>query len=189
VTRNVLLSLLVLVGCPEPAPECVDNGQCAIGEACIQETCQAVQCLDSSSCGLGEFCKKPEYACTSGCEADTDCLAGERCNKNRNECVEYDCRSTDLDCGLGEICNDDGQCETAPGKHCAPCEDYIFGTGCGTNGTCYPFDDAYTENYCIVGCNGPSDDSCPRGYECVDLWGMGDYECFAWCPTLAELSN
>ncbi len=176
--------MLALVGCAEPVPDCVDNGQCALGEACLAEVCVAVECLDSTTCGLEQFCDQRTFTCEAGCETNTDCLAGQRCNQQEHECFEYGCRQTDLDCGLGEVCDEEsGECQEAPGKHCDVCDDPWFGTGCGNNGTCYAFND--TDFFCIVDCN--EGDECARGYECVDVTDADAWGCFAWCPTIVGL--
>jgi len=174
----VIALLVALLGCTEPAPQCVDNGQCALGEACLAEVCVAVECLDSSTCGLEQYCEKPSYTCEDGCEANSDCLAGQRCNQEEHECFEYGCRETDLDCAFGEICDEDsGECKPAGGKHCASC---VSLGDCGSNAECYLFGEE--DAYCIVNCT--EGDSCPRGYECVELNDLGDWGCLAWCPVI-----
>lgn len=179
-------SLFVLSGCNR-APECVDNGQCGRGQACVANECVDVECVNSSACSLEQYCDLTTYACKDGCELDEDCRAGEICGTQSRQCESYGCRSTELDCALGEVCTASGTCQRASGAHCQACYDPYFGSGCGSNATCYAFDEAGIESYCIVNCT--SNDQCPRGYECFDVTGYGDKGCFSWCPTTNQLSQ
>lgn len=179
------LGLGALASCSK-APQCVDNGQCGDMQACIEEECVQVECLASAQCGLEQFCDvQRDYTCKSGCEHNTDCQAGFDCNPDSHQCEAYGCRSTDLDCGYGEVCDESsGECKRAQGDHCKTCSDPYFGSGCN-KGTCYLFDEESFASYCVVDCNPSQEDACPRGYECVDVLGDGaSYGCFAWCPSL-----
>jgi hypothetical protein len=179
----VLLFVLGCVGAKQP--ECVDNGNCHDGQACVEQTCQDVECLASIDCAFGNYCDLEEsaYECRSGCASNDDCPAGEECNLDDNECEAYGCRNTDLDCGLGQFCDEDeGECYDAEGEFCTSCDDDP--TDCGDS-TCFSFnpDDRNHDNYCLAPCRVGEDD-CPRGYDCVDVTEMGDYYCFADCTAL-----
>lgn len=201
--RNCLLLLVFVAliascgrGRRSSGNECFDNGDCndELGneavidiEACRDGECDDVECLSSTDCVVGTYCdvEDEDYVCRDGCEADSDCFAGERCEAGA--CVIYGCRSTVLDCGFNEVCNEDtGQCETAPGLQCTqcdpaghymddmgttdPCDDQIAGHQlCGGDGNfCGPEGD--NNNVCWVSCDAPGDpNACPAGFVCQPL--------------------
>jgi hypothetical protein len=167
------------------ASDCtVEAGQLA---ACIRNACEAVECLSSADCALGSWCPAADgdFSCKPGCETNDDCHAGESCSAE-GTCEAYGCRNTNLDCWIGEVCNQaTGECEESPEPHCAvcngvgewefedqgtldPCDDEWTGHGgCGGDGAqCGPFTDG-GDQYCMVPCG--ADDSCPRGYTCQDV--------------------
>lgn len=183
---TALLLVLSLVACKkEPAAECIDHGGCPAGNACIEGACEPVQCLTSSDCNLHEFCDARSFACRAGCSDDGDCYAGETCDTATKECVEYACRSTDLDCEIGEFCVD-GECEKDDAPHCQACDPYDS-RSCPQGSDCWVFDSQTLDAYCLVRCERDGgNDQCPRGFECTDVTGMGDFACSAWCPTLVE---
>jgi hypothetical protein len=183
--------LLVLFACNgAAAPECVDNGNCNDGEACIDKACVVVECLASVDCAFGSYCdvENNAYTCTVGCSSDDDCMAGEACNLDNNECEAYGCRDTDLDCSFGEVCDEgDGTCYEPEGEWCTPCSDPYFGDPdiCG-DGFCFNFNEDSNfnrDNFCLPACNGEGD-ACARGYECIDVSGGGDYYCVTNCTAV-----
>lgn len=116
-----------------------------------------------------------------------DCPAGESCSTTDQVCFANECRTSLLDCELGQNCDAaTGQCTDAPA--CEPCTGTVDGE-CGT-GSCVEFV-TESENlaYCILPCLiVGGDDQCPRGLECRDLSGSGDLYCYTECPQFrAEL--
>jgi len=185
--QNMILLFSVaflLSSCGVTEVACVDNGNCAEGQACVAEVCLDVECLSSSECGLQQYCDTVDsYSCLSGCEMDADCMAGETCNEGT--CEVYGCRDTQLDCFIGEVCNSaTGICEQDPGAHCAEC---TTNDACGSDGACFTFETKAIVGYCLVECS--VDDECPRGYNCSDPTGTGTGQnyCSAWCPLYDEM--
>ena len=193
---------------------CVDNGQCGEGQACVEEVCTDVACTSSASCDLGEFCSDKNWTCEAGCLSDSDCSAGSTCNTEKRECEEYGCRSTQLDCEIGELCDVEqteeyGECYEDTRAHCQVC-DAGNNSSCPNNASCFVFElgdncrrdsdcpDGWTcdmmadfQNYChrdrcLVECNPNNANACPRGYQCGDTSGFGDYHCIADCAYLDE---
>ncbi|MDP6934614.1 MAG: hypothetical protein QGG40_16950 [Myxococcota bacterium] len=211
-TRTILLAtILLLTGCWDSGSStstgCIDEGDCSDGMACVNEECQTVDCLTSNQCGIGEFCNA-KYKCLEGCEEDGDCQAGANCESGT--CVEYSCRSTQLDCSIGEFCDESsGDCYEDDAPHCEECDPYAT-SACGSSGDCWGFYGStcspggndcpsgstcemyawgvyYCLSYnCYVECNPNEDDPCPRGYQCGDVTGLGDYVCYADCAWLNE---
>lgn len=181
-----LLSVLLwggLLGCSgtEAKPECVDNGECPAGNACITGKCKEVSCVSSADCNVQQFCN-PEYECQDGCEKTEDCEAGFTCNKDDHTCEGYGCRSTELDCAYGEFCNPEtGECNTR-GSWCESCnENNLY--SCGDGAYCIPLTtngDGYCWNYC------DNDGDCPRGFECSALGTGYENICFADCDFMKE---
>lgn len=181
-------ALLVLSGCTVTL-ECVDRSDCSTDQVCVANACRASDCATSLDCDVHEYCEPDGYTCESGCSADSDCLAGESCSVGESECVVNECRTSVLDCGLGQVCDPGGGgCLDEPA--CETCTGTIVGE-CGT-GQCETFVSGESEgSYCILPCLVPGAvDQCPRGLECVDLSGGGDLFCYADCPIfLAELAQ
>jgi len=214
-----MLSLLfMLLACGGPSAgvtPCVDNGQCSEGQACVQDTCVAVECTSSSSCDLGQYCNETSWTCVGGCGDDSDCAAGETCNTESKECEEYGCRTTQLDCEIGEFCETDessqdfGECYEDTRDHCQTC-DSGDRNACSNNSDCWIFEVGDTcrgdsdcpsgqscdlmsdfsfrchVDRCLVECNTNQPDSCPRGFACQDITGLGDERCVADCTYLDE---
>jgi len=183
IARASLALLLAFAGCKQhgSSGDCVDDGDCAEGQACVNKACQVVDCVSTADCGIEQYCAKADHTCVDGCEGDEDCPAGDSCDVGAHSCVPYGCRETQLDCDYGEVCNQDTHvCEKAQGPYCKTCDPFSAG-GCGQHGTCYVID-YYYDAYCFVDCNPDlGSDACPRGYECQDATGLGDNVCFADC--------
>lgn len=186
--RTLLFVFLTLAGCAGGGPECVDNGGCADGQACILEVCEDVQCLASADCNIREYCDTSTYVCRAGCADDLDCPAGESCDVATNTCEAYGCRDTQLDCAIGEICREvTGQCEYAHDGHCDRCEPSPWddsGTCRNPDAVCGTYDGV--ESFCFEPCTQGAPDACPRGYECVEQASFGGSFCSAYCPILYE---
>ena len=173
------------------ALECVDNGDCSDGEACLLNACEPVQCLASAGCGIGESCVTETYVCRIGCVEDGDCRAGETCNTGSNTCESYGCRDTQLDCAIGESCNlVTGECVRDGRGHCDMCDPDpwgfdLRGTCIDRDAMCLTFDGL--DFFCFQSCS--DNNPCPRGYICDDSQdfdgdGRNDPNCAAYCPTL-----
>ncbi|MES2638553.1 MAG: hypothetical protein V4850_03700 [Myxococcota bacterium] len=181
------VALLLLVGCG-PKSECVDMGDCAALEICDLGTCLSVECTQSVDCGIDQYCDEAAYTCATGCVDNDDCLAGETCAADTRECTAYGCRSTALDCAIGQQCDiptgtcfDAPACDTCSGPGSTECEP----------GACVDFDlENEGGDYCLMPCLVVDDpEQCPRGLECRDLSGTGDLYCYADCPSLVEELN
>ena len=195
------------MGCsgPEVAEGCEYHSDCPDGSLCEDEECEEVECTSSEDCQPGYFCAA-RFECAPGCEDDTDCAAGESCNE-QNQCAEYGCRTTELDCAYGEFCDQDlGECYEDDAPHCAECDINATNTQCGGEGDCFyldggsctsdsdceegyscdtvGFDRICHADICLVTCNPNAEEPCPRGYQCGDVTGLGDYYCFADCVWL-----
>jgi hypothetical protein len=146
---------------------CENSAECPDGELCLEKSCQAVGCVTSLDCDLEQFCSE-SFECEEGCNDDQDCYAGDTCDTDLGVCETYGCRSTVLDCEVGEFCNPTTtECYQDSRGHClsmctwddlqfAPadglCVNYSGGTGsCQTNimgqqsgctggAVCYPDD-------------------------------------------------
>lgn len=189
--RAIVLIAMMAIGCgTSSGPECIDNGDCSDGQACLLEVCEDVECLASEDCNIREYCNTETYVCRAGCEDDGDCIAGESCDTASNTCEEYGCRDTQLDCAIGEICREvTGECEFAHAGHCDRCEPDPFawemnGTCANRNAVCGTYDGV--ESFCFQPCVQGQADACPRGYECVEQASFGGTFCSAFCPTLYE---
>ncbi len=165
-------------------PECIDAGDCTAGTACIEDTCQQVDCLSSSECELGQFCDA-DFACRAGCMTEHDCASGQTCDEEALECVDSACRTSDLDCSLGERCNPlTGTC-VAGGEVCRDCS--TDATACGASAICVTFEGSEAESYCYDYCD--TDQQCPAGFSCsqFELVGGGTLGlCYAECAWLVD---
>jgi hypothetical protein len=173
------VGLFASAGCSKEFT-CYDHGDCAEGEGCVEEVCQAVECVSSATCELSTYCDLRSYTCKNGCETDDDCVAGQECNGS-NQCVAYGCRDTQLDCYYNEVCNlNTGTCDLSQDAHCKPCSSSL---NCGA-GECFSFDTA-ADTYCLLECEADLD--CPRGYTCAQATEAPQLYCTAWCPTYDDL--
>jgi hypothetical protein len=174
-----LLVWVFVLGCgARSVGTCIDRGDCGDLQICDNDACKKVECIESADCGLGRYCE--DYTCKDGCGSNDDCLAGETCS-DAHACESYQCRTSALDCGLGEKCNPaSGACEAAPG--CNRCTD---DAQCGVGGICSDWlPGPGVDRYCLVPCTVAGDpEQCGRGLECRDLSGVGDLFCYADCPT------
>ena len=179
----IALALAALIGCggATKALECVDNGECGEGQACVDDKCVAVDCVVSADCSIGSFCS-PVYECQAGCESDADCYAGETCDTTAHTCSAYGCRSKDLDCDYGEYCNtESGECFTR-GSWCETCNPANL-YSCGSGAYCIDaFDDG--TGYCYNWCEEERD--CPRGFECAEVGSGYENVCFGDCPYMVD---
>ena len=120
---------------------CSNSSDCPVDELCLEKTCQAVECASSLDCELEEHCDS-DYECKNGCENDEDCFAGDSCDKDAGECETYGCRTSELDCGIGEFCNEmTSECYADNRDHCkSNCtwDEVIYGEN--TVGECANFD-------------------------------------------------
>lgn len=171
---------------------CVDDGDCD-GIAVCNEVglCQQVECTMPEHCNLGYTCGD-ENSCVTGCSGDDDCFAGETCGSS-GQCEAYGCRSTQLDCALGETCNTaTGQCEVDPDPHCEQgCTATAFGNTCeqqSPGAECACFDEDCIDTYCLVTCNPNDADPCPRGYSCAQVFTNTTQNfCYADCELINSL--
>ena len=120
------LLLAACTGGPGKTVDCIDNGNCADGQACVEGVCADVDCLTSDDCPLENVCNAT-YECVTGCEDSDDCLAGFFCDAG--QCAAEECEVAELDCSIGEVCNN-GDCQDYPGQLCNTCSsDWDCGGG------------------------------------------------------------
>jgi hypothetical protein len=187
------LFVAVLVGCggDSDIPECIDNGYCAEGQACVNDVCEDVECLSSAICDVGEYCNDKTYSCVDGCLENIDCVAGETCNTDTRSCEAYGCRDTTLDCPTGAECNlTTGECDSV-----ATCQNCNLSQANSCRGGdveahCLPWDDL-SEGWCFPVCDNSG--GCPAGFSCyvdypIDLFTYVDV-CVADCPWLTETGH
>ncbi|MBW1881429.1 MAG: hypothetical protein JRJ84_23990 [Deltaproteobacteria bacterium] len=177
---------------------CVDDGECEGLAICdpVTAQCREVDCTSSAQCALGNHCDATIHTCVTGCDADSDCLAGESCNTATSACETYGCRTTELDCSYGERCDtSSGSCYQDSDPHCLLSNDFSAQLACiydysGVLG-CWGDIDTYgncTGNlYCLLPCNTSDADPCPRGTNCVQAFqnDTSTY-CYGDCPYLIE---
>ena len=87
------------------------------------------------------------------------------------------------DCDInatGTQCGGQGDCFYLDGGSCTSDSDCEEGYSCDTVG----FDRICHADICLVTCNPSAAEPCPRGYQCGDVSGLGDYYCFADCVWL-----
>jgi hypothetical protein len=189
--RVLIIALTLVTGCElnnntTTGGDCTDHSQCGEMQACIEFACTDVECLASSDCALHNYCDKDDdkFLCTEGCESDEDCIAGEKCNVN-NVCEEYGCRSTELDCPVGHVCNEaSGDCQAINGLCNETCDVYDTWGGCSGNNTCEVSDwgdECNADRDCDQGFNCDmflaSHDECETNNDCPD-----DSECYGAVP-------
>lgn len=179
-----LLLLLCLTGCVEKDCETSDN--CPDGTVCSESGfCSQVSCNSSVECPIESWCNSDVGQCESGCLNDRDCLPTHTCDAEARTCTEPGCRSTQLDCNVGEFCNTlSGQCfSTGGAPYCRSCETK-FDCNSGTDGPnwCLRMGGS-SQTYCGVDCSAGQE--CPRGYSCGRVRTVGDvtvaYQCVAPC--------
>jgi hypothetical protein len=191
-----------------PAGTCDNSADCPDGAICLDNgTCKVTECLDSPECKVEQYCNAT-FSCVDGCEADSDCNAGDACDTTTNTCVTYGCRDTQLDCNYGEICDTtSGTCNPDDQSHCETCSVTSPGNSCGNGSECVAFSstscrttsdcaqgelcDEFTTgrychaDYCLVRCR--DGDEAPRGFTCGDVFGDGSLTAFVGdCPWLLE---
>ena len=176
----LLLAGGILGGC---AKECEENLHCGIDEICSAGDCAPRGCGSSDDCPMETYCEDETGECNVGCQSDRDCFPYHRCDE-AGLCINAGCRSTTLDCEMGEFCNPlTGECFTATGDYCKPCE---HEDDCGTGNMCISIGGSGT--YCGVDC--ALGQECPRGYECGAVQDVSGnilgYQCFTACWLLED---
>ncbi len=143
----------------QTAPECTDDGQCAVNERCVQGSCERFPC----ECGEYRNHECVEYDCCS----DSECAAGEYCYAHKcwEEEPEYECTSDSM-CAGSEYCDipagaAGGSCEPVEAKPCGEIRDHAFvpyGYECGDEEGCpsCPSGEACLKHECVQ-----ADVSCP----------------------------
>lgn len=180
--RPLFLTFLMLGACGEPAPECVDHGNCDEGEVCVNSECRVAECLTSDECGYQHFCDQTRFVCREGCRADTDCLAGQTCDKPNKTCMDAACTSTELDCPVGTFCDAvTGACYEGDLAECDTCN-ANNPLDCGNGSYCLAVGDPQP-GYCFHFCD--TQDECPSGFTCTDVGGTSKV-CVSDCAWLID---
>lgn len=160
--------------------ECLEDQHCGLDQSCVDGECVDVVfgCASSTDCPMEKFCDHGSGVCQDGCEYDNDCYPYHRCDDS-GQCVAGGCRSTVLDCAMGEFCNPlTGECFEAVGDYCRECE---HEDDCGAGNMCLSI--GYSQTYCGVDC--AMGQECPRGYECGRVQDVAGnilgYQCITAC--------
>lgn len=180
------------------APGCRDNGDCPLGDPCINNQCDSAPgaCNENGYCEFGQTCG-PDNRCRTHPDADILC----------QRCAGDD--FFDSTCGDGACLIDPG----VPGGLCASDNDcsegYCVKFPCSTNNDCPPGETceagAFFGGTCSGHCgdffcgNASCDDAsnpCPRGYTCFKLIGVsnnlctrGGNQCAAGATCSADLAG
>jgi len=184
---GLLSSLLlgVVAGCPS-GPQCEIPSDCPEGQTCNSAgQCITQSCTSSNDCEVESYCNLEAAQCTAGCLNDRDCLPTHVCDQDAKRCITPGCRSTELDCNVGEFCNAlTGECYDAGGMYCAECESREDCNGGNPDGPnwCLRMG-GNSQTYCGVDCS--QGQPCPRGYDCLRVITVGQvtvaYQCAAPC--------
>jgi len=191
--------------------ECSTADDCPQDKQCIDTHCIQVDCTTSVDCPFESYCDLANYACIDGCQEDSDCLSGEACDQVAATCAPAECQDTQLDCDYGQYCDAaSGHCKDDTRPNCQACDAtnsnpnqcpagtcYILGSAatctnsstCATGETCSNipgYGKICHADFCLETCNPNVSEPCPRGYECLDASGLGDYVCYADCVYMAN---
>ncbi len=154
-------------------PPCASDADCPDGAECQPDgTCRIPGgCLTSRDCpDPGTYCNTSVQMCEPGCELDSDCPSLQICSAN--QCRTRPCDGNYL-CAFGQVCDfDTGQCVTAEGPYCDPCDAEGSDQCGGEPNQCLRIQDEEGNpvgDFCGVGCDPDNIDACPVGYSCVEL--------------------
>lgn len=179
-----------------PNLECVTASDCAAGESCVNNKCEApdtAECTADGDCGAGEVCDRQECVPDSGAECTTrsDCASGE-------VCVDGVCEGGTQSCVFNNECDDglcvDGQCysscstddECGRLEHCR--QGVCRATECRGTSDCAG-DEVCVDATCKPACSpDASTDTCGAGYVCTD-YGYCDRDPNVECRSNAECSR
>jgi hypothetical protein len=184
------LFFALLLACGGGGQQCLYTSDCGDGFVCDETgTCSVAECANNTQCGIGTYCNG-DNVCTSGCSEDLDCEAGTTCNVEAHQCEAYGCRTTELDCALGQYCDTStGECLDDERGHCNVCDVDggnnqcdagtcviwdVFDTcnndnQCGTDETCDLFLEGRLchKDRCLLTCDPGAELNCPRGLTCT----------------------
>ena len=170
---------------------CISNTDCGGGDfICESEEgrCTVDGCVDSMDCPPNTYCETSTHKCLNGCQTETDCQSGFKCEEN--ECVEMNCverGGAALKCDLNQFCcgeNSDiecssevqvGDCFDAFPPYCQGCDassndnSQCGGTSFEVDNLCVEVEDDQGNKtaFCIIGCRDTKD--CPRGHQCQEV--------------------
>ena len=184
---NLLISLLLLAGCDRPsAAECLDNTMCEPGFVCYEQACRAAECTDSTQCGIQQYCDPRSFRCSDGCRTtELDCPVGEFCDTVTGDCFASDDPLCSKTCDVGSLSN---SCPAG-----TACEVTTIGDTCRRDADCESgwFCDLFTDNvmychqdFCLTSCRPADDDPCPAGFTCVQ--GSVGNVCYGDCGWYKE---
>lgn len=113
VVVGTLAAAPLLSGCPGPDwPKCENDDQCKendgkeVNYVCVFGQCQ--RCGRDSDCGAGQRCNKKTYQCEAKCSSDAACGDGRRCEAGA--CL--DGAREPAGAGVGEDCVETGDCQS-----------------------------------------------------------------------------
>jgi hypothetical protein len=159
-------------------PGCRDNGDCALGDPCINNQCNATPgaCNELGYCEFGQVCNAATSTCVDHADADTLC---QRCDSQFGSPCPDACLIDNS--VFPSPCSGDGDCERGiciQDRACIDDSDCPIGTCEGGNaffpGTCT----AYCGDFFCgsTDCNDQTN-PCPRGYSCFTLVVTSDVSC------------
>lgn len=173
-------------------PGCRDNGDCALGQPCIDNQCDTTPgaCNEPGYCAFGELCDPAGLRCAEHAEADILCQRCDPRSLTNNPCpgtclidtsVTPTPCSSDAQCGdnlcVAPQCLEDTDCPVG-----STCEGAFLGfPGECSGGQCADF-------FCGSSSCDDANDPCPRGYDCNVLIAVSGTSCTpgsgsAECPS------
>ncbi len=181
-----------------PQGACVLDSQCPYGSFCAQNRACVPGCNDDGDCPLGEPCINGSCDATPGaCTSNAFCEFGQLCNTTNNRCQTHpdanrlctSCDSSDFfdpcqdECLIdGSIaptaCTSDAQC---PRGTCEPAR-CSSSADCPNGGSCNTFLQECSTSICQGGFCGSfgcddTNNPCPRGYTCNTLQVVSGVQC------------
>jgi hypothetical protein len=174
-TSNVVRIELV-----DAVPECSTNGDCADGNPCTTDTCNAGSCSrtdNSASCDDGLFCNGDDTCSGGTCSShDGDpCAGGPQCADSCNEGANSCDSPAGTPCDDGLFCNGDDTCSAGT---CSAHD----GDPCAGGPQCADFCDE-SENACLT----PAGTACEDGDACTTSDACdGDGACLGGIPVTCD---
>jgi Cys-rich repeat protein len=145
--------------------QCVLNGNCALGQFCVQGLCvsQATPCTNNN-CPTGQRCNQQNQVCEQnlGCFSSSDCPQDQSCNTGTR-----DCQPTCTAATTAQICQPTQMCVNSI------CVDCTSNANCGPGITCN-----VAEGKCEGAGTCFTNSDCPAGQVC----DLATHSCGATLP-------
>jgi hypothetical protein len=140
---------------PNTGGACVSNGECSMGQLCVDGQCRAPECRVGTDCGQDMVCVNA--SCRPACSDTLPCPGGYLCRQGLGFCEvdpSAECQATSQ-CADGKVC-DEGSCRVS----CAASCQCPAGEVCSAGGGCV------TASPEQLSCS--TDCDCPSGQQCVN---------------------